>query len=145
MHPDDIQKTAFTTQDGHYEFLRLPFGLKNAPNDFCRIMAQILGRLKFVEIFFDNITIHSQHFHSHKNHIESVFNTLRKYNLKLNATKCKWFQQHIKILGFMISQNHIEMDPEKIRVVKDPKMIKNYLVLYILYIIDVSLIDLHIY
>ncbi len=41
MHPDDIQKTAFTTQDGHYEFLRLPFGLKNAPNDFCRIMAQI--------------------------------------------------------------------------------------------------------
>jgi hypothetical protein len=66
MHPDDIQKTAFTTQDGHYEFLRLPFGLKNAPNDFCRIMAQILGHLKFVEIYFDNITIHSQDFHSHK-------------------------------------------------------------------------------
>jgi hypothetical protein len=39
MHPDDIQKTAFTTQDGHDEFLRLPFGLKNEPNDFCRIMA----------------------------------------------------------------------------------------------------------
>jgi hypothetical protein len=68
MHPDDIQKTAFTTQDGHYEFLRLQFGLKNAPNDFCRIMAQILGHLKFVEIYFDNITIHSQDFHSHKNH-----------------------------------------------------------------------------
>ena len=50
MHPDDIQKTAITTQDGHYEFHRLPFGLKNALNDFCRIMAQIIGHLKFLEI-----------------------------------------------------------------------------------------------
>jgi hypothetical protein len=91
MHPDDNQKTAFTSQDGHHEFLRLPFCLKKAPNDFCRIMAQILGHLKFVELYFDNINIHSQDFHSPKNHIKSVFKTLRKNNFKLNATKCKWF------------------------------------------------------
>jgi hypothetical protein len=65
MHPDDIQKLPFTSQDGHFEFLRLPFGLKNASNDFYRFMAQILGHLKFVEIYFDNITIYSQNFHSH--------------------------------------------------------------------------------
>jgi hypothetical protein len=67
-------------------------------------MARILGNLKFVEIYFDNITFHSQDFHSHENHIESVFNTLGEKNLNLNATKCKWFQQHNKILVFMISQ-----------------------------------------
>ena len=107
MHPNDIPKTAFTTQDGHFEFLRLPFGLKNAPNDFCRIMAKILGNLKFVEIYFDNITVHSHDFISHLRHILRVFKILRQHNLKLNATKCKWFQKHIKLLGYMIRQNHV--------------------------------------
>ena len=54
---EDIEKTAFSTPDGHYEFLRLPFGLKNAPSVFSRIMCQILGDLPFVEIYIDDITI----------------------------------------------------------------------------------------
>ncbi|KAJ3641818.1 hypothetical protein Zmor_028291 [Zophobas morio] len=42
MHPDDIEKTAFSTENGHYEFLRMPFGLKNAPAIFQRVMDNIL-------------------------------------------------------------------------------------------------------
>ena len=44
MHPDDIHKTAFVTPDGHYEWLVLPFGLKNAPATFHRIVQNILRR-----------------------------------------------------------------------------------------------------
>jgi hypothetical protein len=52
--------TAFSTPDGHYQFTRLPMGLKNAPAAFMRIMHQILGDLKFVEIYIDDLTIHSR-------------------------------------------------------------------------------------
>ena len=64
MDENDIQKTAFTTQDGHHEFLRLPFGLKDAPNDFCRIMAQILGGVQLAKFiltilqFIQTISLH---------------------------------------------------------------------------------------
>ena len=80
----------------------------------------ILNLSKFI-----SITVHSNDFASHSKHISIVFDKLRQHNLKLNATKCKWFQQNIKILGFMISQNHFEMDLEKIRVVKEWPSPKN--------------------
>ncbi|CAF0793648.1 unnamed protein product, partial [Brachionus calyciflorus] len=57
MHKNSIDKTAFSTPDGHYEFLLTPFELKNAPVDFIRLMKEILGDLiQFVESFIDNIT-----------------------------------------------------------------------------------------
>ena len=55
MDPGSITKTAFSTQDGHFEFLRLPFGLKNAPADFSRMMYMTLGDLDFVEIYLDDV------------------------------------------------------------------------------------------
>lgn len=42
MHEKDIEKAAFNTEHGHYEFLRMPFGLKNAPATFRRIMDNVL-------------------------------------------------------------------------------------------------------
>ena len=65
MDENSIEKTAFSTPDGHYEFIRLPFGLKNAPSDFSRIMFIILGDLKFVKIFFDDLIIHSSSLKEH--------------------------------------------------------------------------------
>jgi hypothetical protein len=50
MSSNSIAKNAFVTPDGHYEFLRLPFGLKNAPSHFSKIMFPALGDLNFVKI-----------------------------------------------------------------------------------------------
>lgn len=83
MAEESIPKTAFSTPDGHYEFLRLPFGLKNAPAEFSRIMHQILGDLSFVQIFLDDITIHSNDFESHKQHVLEVIRRLVQVQLKL--------------------------------------------------------------
>jgi hypothetical protein len=84
-----IAKTAFSTPDGHYEWLRVPFGLKNAPADFSRIMYQILGDLPYVQIYLDDITIHSRSFNEHIKHLHVVCDRLREANLKINALKCK--------------------------------------------------------
>ena len=72
MDESSIPKTAFSTQDHHWEFLRLPFGLKNAPADFSRIMYMTPGDLNFVEVYLDDITIHSKSFEEHMQHIEIV-------------------------------------------------------------------------
>ncbi len=84
MHEDSIEKTAFSTPDGHYEFLRVPFGLKNAPADFSRIMNIVLGNLPFVEIYLDDITVHSKTFKEHIKNIKIVKKRLKEANLKIN-------------------------------------------------------------
>ena len=125
LSDDSIPKTAFSTPDGHYEFLRLPFGLKNAPADFSRLMTQILGDLPNVEIYLDDITIHSKTYELHLIHLKEVFNRLKNVNLKINPTKCTWFQKEVKILGHVISENKIQMDPAKIETVKQMQFCKN--------------------
>ncbi len=87
MSPESIEKTAFSTPDGHYEFLRLPFGLKNAPAEFSRIMHQVLGNLKFVEIYLDDITVKSQIEETQKSrfllNIRNIFAYFQKLNIRI--------------------------------------------------------------
>ena len=65
LDSDSIPMTAFSTPDGHYEFLKLPFGIRNAPADFSRLMREIFGKLSFVEIYIDDITVHSKNLEEH--------------------------------------------------------------------------------
>ena len=127
MHPDSIEKTAFSTPDGHFEFLRLPFGLKNAPADFSRIMHQVLGHFEFIQIYLDDIMIHSHTFDLHLSHLRVTFETLNSFNLKVNFEKCSWFRQTVHVLGHIVSKNAIKMDTAKISAVqemKQPKTVK---------------------
>ena len=128
MDESSIPKTAFSTQDHHWEFLRLPFGLKNAPADFSRIMYMTLGDLNFVEVYLDDITIHSKSFEEHMQHIEIVLNKLHEVDLKINLDKCTWCAEEVSILGHIVSYNKISMDPRKIEAIKEwkaPKNVKN--------------------
>ncbi|CAF0997102.1 unnamed protein product [Brachionus calyciflorus] len=97
------EKAAFTTPDGYFEFHRLPFGPKNGPSDYCRIMQMILGDLEFVEVYMDDITIHSMDFISHCKNIKKVLKRLKKANLKINPRKCKWFAKQIRLLRHIVS------------------------------------------
>ena len=127
MNNKSIEKTAFSTPFGHYEFLKMPFGLKCAPAEFCRIMNRIFGNLTFVKVYFDDITIHSTDFETHINHIKCVLEILQQNNLKLKLSKCSWLCKETKILGHIISEGNIKLDPEKIECIKNrspPRNIK---------------------
>lgn len=116
----DIQKTAFYSPLGSYEFTRMPFGLCNAPATFQRVMNEIfnddLG--KFVEVFIDDIIIRSNNEKEHYDHLLKVYKKLKAYNIKLNENKCEFFVQKIKILGHIINNGKVEIDPERIKSIK---------------------------
>ena len=79
IHPEDVEKTTFTTRDGHYEFLVMPFGLTNAPITFMRLMNNILRPYlgKFVAVFLDDIMVFSKDKEEHKQHLQKVLEVLR--------------------------------------------------------------------
>lgn len=118
IHQDSIEKTAFSTQRGHYEYVRLPFGLKNSPAYFNRVMMSALGDLKFVELYVDDIIIHSQDFESHLDHIRTVLERVVKYNLKANPKKSVLFKKKIKILGHVVTNNKVTLDTDKVNTIQ---------------------------
>ena len=119
INTHDIEKTAFSTPDGHYEFNRLPFGVTNGTRAFQRLMFNIYGHQPFIEIYLDNLIIHSKDKISHFEFLKHIFEKARETKLKLNLKKCKFFQTQIKLLGHVITKNKIMMDPIKIDKVKN--------------------------
>jgi hypothetical protein len=115
MHTDSIKYTAFTTPIGNFEFLVAPFGICNIPAEFACMCTKILNDLDFAETYVDDITTFSNEFEQHLNDLQTLFDRLRKFNIKLNPKKCKFFKKEIKILGHILNQFGISTDPDKVR------------------------------
>ncbi|MGL5691745.1 MAG: reverse transcriptase family protein, partial [Bacteroidales bacterium] len=116
----DIPKTAFTYKNGLYEFLRMPFGLCNAPGTFQRAMDTIFRKdlHKYVIPYLDDIIIFSNSPEEHKIHLDSVLKRIHAAGLILNKKKCKFFKNEVKILGSIVSKGRVKPDPNKISAIK---------------------------
>ena len=121
MDERDIHKTAFTTPFGLFKFLRMPFGLCNAPSTFQRLMQQASHEDIFhvLLVYLDDIIIFSKTVEEHITRLENVFQKHHQYGLKIELKKCKFFQTKVTHLGHTISAEGIGTDPEKTSVVKD--------------------------
>lgn len=114
--------TAFSAGPlGFYECNRMPFGLKNAPATFQRLMQEVLGdlHLKGVVVYLDDIIIFSRTVDDHFRQLKDVFRRLREAGLKLNPKKCHFFQSKIKCLGHVVSAEGIACDEDKLSAVRD--------------------------
>lgn len=136
MDPKYILKTAFTVDDGHrghYEYLRMPFGLKNAPSTFQRMMDTVLRGLKNVTVYMDDLIIYSSSLQEHIQDLEAVLQRLRESNLKVQLDKTEFLKKETPFLGHIVTAEGVKPDPSKIKSIqqfpipKTNKEIKSFL------------------
>lgn len=135
VEESDVHKTAFSVEGGHYEFLRMPFGLKTAPATFQRLMNNVLKEYinKICLVYLDDIIIFSTSLQEHIHSIELIFKCLQNANLKVQLDKSEFCKRETQFLGHIVSQNGVKPNPAKIECVvnfpipKTPKQIKQFL------------------
>ena len=95
--------------------------MKNAPTRFQAIINQVLTKSigKFCYPYLDDVVIYSKNEEDHVKHIKAVLDALEKANMKLNRKKCEWFKSKLKLLGFTISSEGVESDPNKVTAIRN--------------------------
>ncbi|XP_027155474.1 uncharacterized protein LOC113755765 [Coffea eugenioides] len=121
MAEEDREKTAFITPWGTFCYRVMPFGLKNAGATYQRTMTTLFHDMihREMEVYVDDIIIKSKRAEDHLVDLKKLFERLRKYNLKLNPAKCAFGAPAGKLLGFIVSKKGIEIDPAKIKAIRD--------------------------
>ena len=103
MAEADIQKTAIVTPFGLFEYLRMPFGLKNSAATFQRFIDSTLTDLPHVYAFVDDLLIASTSREEHETDLRQLFQRLSDHGLRVAGDKCSFFQSSITFLGYNIS------------------------------------------
>jgi len=115
--PEDIEKTTFITAWGTFCYEVMSFGLKNAGATYQRAMVTLFHDMihKEIEVYVDDMIAKSRSEEEHLVNLRKLFERLRKFKLRLNPTKCTFGVKSGKLLGFIVSQRGIEVDPDKVR------------------------------
>ena len=112
--------TAFITPWGLYEFVRIPFGLSQAPGAFQRFMERVIGsdlRDVIAIPYLDDVICFSKTFDEHLEHLRIIFKRLKESGIKLKARKCKTFRKQVQFLGRVVSEQGYTLDPKSIEAV----------------------------
>ena len=121
VQPQDVPKTAVITPFGLFEFLRMPFGLKNAAQAFQRLMDTVLRDLPFLFVYLDDILIASASTAEHMKHLRTLFERLSQHGLIVNPAKCQFGRIAIDFLGHRITKEGAVPLPSKVAAVADFK------------------------
>ena len=118
VEPAGVHKTAVTTPFGLFEFVRMPFGLRNAAQTFQWFMDQVFRALDFCCVYTDDLLVASKSPEEHFLHLRQVFDRLRQYSLTINVAKSSFGQIELTFLGHKITAKGVLPLPERVSVIK---------------------------
>jgi len=133
MDPKDIPKTAICTPFGNFEYLRMPFGLRNSTSTFQRFIDDVFRDFPFVVTYIDDILVFSSSEEEHREHLSRVCTQLNSVGLKLNEKKSALCRDSVPFLGYEINSKGIKPLPERVEVLRnlpeptDSKVLQRYL------------------
>lgn len=134
VRAEDQDKTAFVTPFGVYRFKRMPFGLRNAPATFQRLIDRFRSGAALQDVtilgYIDDLIIISDSYSRHLQDLRAVFDRLRDFHLYANRDKCVFVRNKVKYLGHVITPKGIAPDPDKISCIvamKEPTTVKHLL------------------
>jgi len=116
---EDMQKTAFRTHYGHYEYIVMTFGVTNAPGVFMEYMNRIFHTYldHLVVVFIDDILIYSKSEEEHAKYLRVVLQVLKEKKLYARLSKCEFWLEEVSFLGHIIFGGGIVVDPSKVEAV----------------------------
>ena len=117
--PDDVPKTAITTPFGLFEFLRMPFGLRNAAQTFQRFIDQVLHDLPFCYGYIDDLLIASSYPEEHLKHLQLVLQRLADHGILINTSKSVFGIPELDFLGYHVDASGIQPIESKVQVIRD--------------------------
>jgi hypothetical protein len=116
MAEDSKEITAFRSHRGLYQFKRLPFGYRNGPSVFQRVMQGILSAYLwiFTLVYIDDIVVYSKTFEDHLKHVDLVLKAIAKAGITLSPPKCHLGYQSLQLLGQRVSRLGLSTHKEKV-------------------------------
>lgn len=117
----DEWKTAFRTRYGQFEYQVMPFGLVNAPATFQGYVNDALRPFldDFCTVYLDDVLIYSETEEEHWEHVRKVLKALLHHRLYAKLSKCAFNRKEVRFLGFIVGQNGIQMEPERITAITE--------------------------
>lgn len=118
----DRYKTAFVTQNGHYQWKRLPFGLKISPAIFQRVLATTIRRYSLQDCcinYIDDILVFSSNFEEHLDNINRLLNAMKLEGFKLNLSKCNFAKPSVNYLGHVLANNSVRPHHDNLISIKN--------------------------
>jgi hypothetical protein len=116
MSDSSAEKIAFRTHRGLWQFRRIPFGYRNGPSVFQRVMQNVLAPFLwiFALVYIDDIVVFSLTFEDHTSHLDQVFSAIAEANLTLSPAKCHIAYQSLLLLGQKVSRLGLSTHKEKV-------------------------------
>ncbi|KAI5188029.1 hypothetical protein NEHOM01_2499 [Nematocida homosporus] len=115
VEPESRQYTAFFFNNRHYEYTRVPFGLKNATRFFQKTIQGIIGDFDFAKVLLDDILVHSKTEEEHIRHFYQIMILLHNNNVIINFDKSNFFQQSVTYLGHIIDKDGVRASLERVK------------------------------
>ena len=110
--------SAFVTPDGLYQYKVMPFGMKNAPATFQRLVNSLTTNLDNCEVYIDDIIVYSNSWEEHLHQIQALFDRLTEANLTVNLVKSEIAQAHVIFLGHVVGQGQVRPIQAKVEAIE---------------------------